>query len=189
MSKPNKITSFFNASETYDSHSARKKALDSALMKMIAIDYQPFRIVEDEAFSAFVKLLDPRYVMPSRTTLQNVMCHELYDQSKANLKNILMKVNTCAISTDAWTSRANESYLTVTCHFIENCSLRSAVLSTYNLLESTNHSAANIAESLRIVLTEWGVLDKVSNVITYNASSMIKACELLQKRHLPCFAH
>ncbi|XP_036340136.1 zinc finger BED domain-containing protein 1-like [Rhagoletis pomonella] len=166
MSKPNKITSFFNASETYDSHSA-----------------------QDEAFSAFVKLLDPRYMMPSRTKLQNVMCHELYDQSKANLKNILMKVDTCAISTDAWTSRANESYLTVTCHFIENCSLRSAVLSTYNLLESTNHSAANIAESLRIVLTEWGVLDKVLHVVTDNASSMIKACELLQKRHLPCFTH
>ncbi|XP_036343514.1 zinc finger BED domain-containing protein 1-like, partial [Rhagoletis pomonella] len=67
--------------------------------------------------------------------------------------------------------------------------LQTAVLSTTTLLTTTNHSADNIANSLRNVLSEWGVLEKVTSIVTDNAASMIKACELLQKRNLPCFAH
>jgi len=42
-----------------------------ALMEMIAKDIQPFSIVDDEGFWKFVKPLDPRFTLPSRTTLQN----------------------------------------------------------------------------------------------------------------------
>ncbi|XP_075165097.1 E3 SUMO-protein ligase ZBED1-like [Haematobia irritans] len=157
---------------------------------MIASDIQPFSIVEDKGFRKFVKCLDPRYDLPSRTTLQNVHMANLYKETKTKLQLILNEVDYCSITTDCWTSRANEGYLTVTCHFISNAfMLNSVVLSTKKLLVTTNHCADNISSSLRAVFDEWGIMQKVISIVTDNDSTMIKACELLQKRHLPCFAH
>lgn len=38
---------------------------------MICKDFQPFSVVEDDGFKNFIKLLDPRYNLPSRTTLRD----------------------------------------------------------------------------------------------------------------------
>ncbi|XP_073835857.1 E3 SUMO-protein ligase ZBED1-like [Musca autumnalis] len=185
----NTIDTYFKKSSQYDSTSERKKAIDTALISMICSDIQPFSIVEDKGFQDFVKCLDPRYVLPSRNTLKNIHMAEMYRVAKEKLKFILNDMEYCAITTDGWTSRANEGYLTVTCHFVQNFVLRSAVLSTKKLLVATNHTADNIAASLREVFEEWGILHKVITIVTDNDSTMIKACELLQKRHLPCYAH
>jgi len=56
-------------------------------------------------------------------------------------------------------------------------------------LDATNHSAQNIADTLQEVLASWDLLEKTVCVVTNNASSMIKACELLKIRNIPCFAH
>ncbi|XP_053969981.1 E3 SUMO-protein ligase ZBED1-like [Anastrepha ludens] len=146
--------------------------------------------VEDPEFRDFIKLFDPRYKLPSRTTLSNVMMTNLFDEQKPKLKNLLSKINHCAITTDMWTSLANESYMTDTCSFItDSYCLRSAVLSTNKLIDETNHTAKNIADTLQAVCNEWGIFDKITAIVTDNASSMIKACELLKKRNLPCYAH
>ncbi|XP_058983790.1 E3 SUMO-protein ligase ZBED1-like [Musca domestica] len=191
LPKPTKtIDNFFNNSVSYDTESARKKELDKALMSLIATDVQPFSVVEDTGFRDFVRCLDPRYVLPSRNTLKNVLMVNMYNETKSKLQTILNGLQHCAITTDLWTSRANESYPTVTCHFVtKDFVLRTAVLSTKKLLCSTNHNAENISISMRAVLEEWGLMEKVVAVVSDNASSMLKACELLQKRNLPCFAH
>jgi hypothetical protein len=62
-----------------------------------------------------------------------------------------------------------------------------AVLST-NLMKG-NHTAKNIAEEIRIIYNTWKIKEKILSIVTDNASSMIKACEILKVRHAPCFAH
>lgn len=82
------------------------------------------------------------------------------------------------------------SYITVTCHFINNFKLKSAVLSTQPLVDQTNHNSENIATTLRLICDEWAIFDKVQMIVTDNAASMIKACDIKKKKkHLPCFAH
>ncbi|XP_030378729.1 uncharacterized protein LOC115627244 [Scaptodrosophila lebanonensis] len=125
------IKTFFSSNNYYENNSAHKKELDKALTRMIAIDMQPFRIVEDRGFRDFVYYLNPRYILPSRTTLRNVHLQNMYNEMKEKLVLILNNVEYCAVTTDSWTSRANEFYVTVTCHFIDkNFVLREAVLST-----------------------------------------------------------
>ncbi|XP_043064693.1 E3 SUMO-protein ligase ZBED1-like [Drosophila ficusphila] len=114
----------------------------------------------------------------------------MYADLTSKLQLILSKVDQCAITMDGWTSRANDGYLTVTVHFInESFELNAAVLSTEKLIDPLNHNAENIAASVRNVLSKWNLESKVNAIVTDNASAMIKACEILQKRHLPCFAH
>lgn len=56
-----------------------------------------------------------------------------------------------------WTSKANEGYIAVTCHFVLNSfTLESAILATRQLLDTTNHNAINISETLKDVLDDWG---------------------------------
>jgi len=57
------------------------------------------------------------------------------------------------------------------------------------LLATTNPSAQNIADTLKNMLTTWNVFEKTVCIVTDNASSMVKACEILKIRNLPCFAH
>jgi len=72
------------------------------------------------------------------------------------LQTTIVKVDQCAITMDCWASKANTGYLTITVRFIdEKFQLRSAVLSTQPLLCATNHSADNIASSLRVELINY----------------------------------
>ncbi|KAI4809286.1 hypothetical protein KUCAC02_018186, partial [Chaenocephalus aceratus] len=48
----------------------RKQDLDEALVKLIVKDTQPFSVVEDVGFRAFVALLDPNYVTPTRQAVE-----------------------------------------------------------------------------------------------------------------------
>lgn len=115
---------------------------------------------------------------------------DAYNGVKQKLYVFLEDVKCCAITNDCWTSRANECYITLTCHFItKEFELRNAVLSTEKLIEDTNHSSENIAHSIRTILLDWKVFDKVTAIVTDNARNMIKACEILKIRHVPCIAH
>jgi len=54
----------------------------------------------------------------------------------ANLQLILSKVDHCVSTMDGWTSRANDSYLAVTVHFISDVfQLKAAILSTKKLMD------------------------------------------------------
>lgn len=67
----------------------------------------------------------------------------------------LDKAQSLALTTDSWASRATESYLTVTVHYISNWELKSAVLQTCPLYEI--HRSAHLAEELtNVVNGSWG---------------------------------
>ncbi|XP_044312889.1 E3 SUMO-protein ligase ZBED1-like [Drosophila rhopaloa] len=174
----------------YTNDSARKRKLDEMVLNMIAVDVQPFSCVEDEGFSALLKKMDPRYKLPSRTYLRDVYLPREYEKCIETLRGILNSVDHLALTTDLWTSRANEGYITITCHFISNnFKLESAILSTQHLLTPTNHTAANIAKTIKSVLDDWAIAQKVVCLVSDNDASMKKACVSLKYKHLPCVAH
>lgn len=52
---------------------SRRNQLDNQLLRTIAKEYYPFRIVEDEEFKTFIHMLNPEYTMPTRKTLSQVI--------------------------------------------------------------------------------------------------------------------
>lgn len=111
-------------STKYDSNSRRKINLDNTLLHMIATNLQPSSIVEDEGLKRFVNLSDSRYQLPNR---RNLICKLplKYEEVKTRVKDQLTGVGHVSLTTDIWTSRPMQSYITVTCHLIHhgNCSL------------------------------------------------------------------
>ncbi|XP_040355304.1 zinc finger BED domain-containing protein 6-like [Ixodes scapularis] len=86
-----------------------------------------------------------------------------------------------------WTSCTTDSYVTVTCHFVQETVLRSAVLST--AVFHGAHTAENVAQAITGVAEEWGIREAIVALVTDNDKRMILASRLLNIEHLPCFAH
>ena len=93
-----------------------------------------------------------------------------------------------AITTDVWTSRATESYVTITsCHISEEWCLKNYVLQTRSL--PVSHTGINIANVIKQAITEWG-LPEHPPLVSDNAANMIVAAkEVGSNPHLPCYAH
>ncbi|EFA04797.1 hypothetical protein TcasGA2_TC014846 [Tribolium castaneum] len=61
--KPQKQSSVYSYSQRKLNQSAKKK-IDETLLRLFYMDFQPFRIVEDDGFKAFVHELNPNYELP-----------------------------------------------------------------------------------------------------------------------------
>ncbi|XP_064456877.1 zinc finger BED domain-containing protein 4-like [Ornithodoros turicata] len=86
-----------------------------------------------------------------------------------------------------WTSCTTDSYLTVTCHFLQGTVMGSAVLST--TVFHGSHTAENVAQAIGDVADDWGIRYTIVALVTDNDKRMILAARLLGIDHLPCFAH
>lgn len=49
-------------SQLYGKESAHRKQINGALIKMLAVDFQPASIFEDKRFLNFLRIVDPMYV-------------------------------------------------------------------------------------------------------------------------------
>jgi hypothetical protein len=82
-----------------------------------------------------------------------------------------------------WTSLSIESYLAVTCHYINNdFKLETLTLQAARFPES--HTAENIATELERIISDWGLKDKVLCVAADSAANVKSASD-----RIPCFAH
>lgn len=155
---------------------------------MIVKDLQPVSVVEDEGFRNFVKTLDHRYTIPSRKNLMGEKIPALYEECRSKVKKALDAANSVVLTTDMWTSRATEAYLTVSYHIIdENWQMQAYVLETSSF--SGQHSADNICSELKRITDEWGITAKVHAVITGNGANMVAVVRKAGWAHYPCFAH
>jgi hypothetical protein len=61
---------------------------------------QPLSVVENEGFIELVKVLDPRYQLPSRSTITRSLLPKKYERLKDDVKLELAQVKHVALTTD-----------------------------------------------------------------------------------------
>lgn len=100
--KQEKIKKFVSKciQDQYQDYDRRKKELDLHLTLMIATDLQPFNIVNEFGFRKFCQKLDPRYKLPSTTTIKRKLLPDLLETLEKNLTEILREVDAVALTTD-----------------------------------------------------------------------------------------
>jgi hypothetical protein len=78
------------------------------------------------------------------------------------------------LTTDIWTSQANQPYMTVTAHTVDltNNKLKCYVLETTEF--SGNHTAERIVDRLVNTCIEWNILDKVVCLVSDTCNVMKK---------------
>ena len=137
---------------------------------------QPLSVVENKGFRALIFSLDPRYKIIARSTLTNILLPKVYNEKKVALVDSLQKVDDIAITTDQWTSRANEGYTTVTAHYLnDDWTLASPVLMTR--ASGQRHTGENLATELDGVFNVFQIKEKVITATTDNAKKCKKVSE------------
>ncbi|XDV25966.1 hypothetical protein PO909_029788 [Leuciscus waleckii] len=126
--------------------------------------------------------------MVTRKYLSEMAIPKKYAAVKTNVAASLQSAERVALTCDSWTSRATDSYVTITCHYIaSDWTLVSHVLQTRAV--HTSHTASNIAALLNEALNEWGITEKEPALVTDNAANMVRAAELMNVLHVGCHAH
>ena len=155
---------------------------------MIAIDMQPATIVEDTGFQLLVHLLDSRYQLPSRRHIMRSLLPDMYTTRAKEIKRELLQISHVALTSDLWTSRTMESYLTITCHFVTSTwELKSLVLETFGFKK--DHTTENIVASFQKIAQEWGISQKVVVIVADNAANVVANVRHTGWTHVPCFVH
>ena len=171
--------------QKYAKGSPQLKSLNDCLLEMLILDMQPASVVEDLGFKRFVSMLDPHYI-PSRRTLMRRLPTK-YQEIKLHILRVLPQVKYVSLTTDIWTSRATESFLTINMHLIFSWELKSLVLATIKF--SVEHIAEHIASEFKGVTNHWGITHKVVAIVTDNAANMVAAVRITGWTHIHCFAH
>uniref|UniRef100_A0A3B1JDP8 BED-type domain-containing protein n=1 Tax=Astyanax mexicanus TaxID=7994 RepID=A0A3B1JDP8_ASTMX len=179
---------FQSSSREYPADSPRAEEITRGLAGMIVKDLQPLSIVQDKGFQDFVKTLDPKYRIPSRKSLSEGKLPALYKDCSSKVRRALNEVDNVVLTTDMWTSRTTEGYLTVTSHIVnEHWQMQAFVLETCAF--PGQHTADNICSQLTRIVEEWGIKGKIVAVVTDNGANMVAAVRKAGWAHYPCFAH
>lgn len=172
-------------------NSARAKEITSAIGVFVASDMRPYSVVENAGFKHLISVLEPRYEVPSRSHLTTNVLPAMYENVKAKVIEDLSNAELIALTTDGWTSRATQSYMTITAHYInDDWEIENPVLQTRPIYDA--HTSENLAEVLREAVVEWK-LDRPNVTIpvtTDNAKNIVNATkEAGLSPHIGCFAH
>ena len=158
-----------------------------AVTKFVVKGLHPFATVESPWFREMTKALNPRYTPPCRTVLSNTLIPAWYEVEKQNVITELANVSKVAITSDGWTSLAQDHYITVTAHYSSQGKLHQKVLRTKAVYRA--QTGETVAVEIVEVLEEFGITHKVVVMTVDNASNMDVAAKKLDILKLGCFAH
>ncbi|KAK2408991.1 zinc finger BED domain-containing protein RICESLEEPER [Trifolium repens] len=138
----------------------------------------PFRFVENEEFRKLLLILQPRFDIPSRSTLRRDIW-ELYIEEKEKLKKSLKNCGRVCLTTDTWTSAQNLSYMCLTLHFVDSeWKIHKKII---NFCQITGHTGDMIGQYVDGYLKSWG-LSKILSITVDNAMANTAMMKYLKTR-------
>ena len=97
--------------------------------------------------------MDPQHSLPSRKHFSDRVISELYAETKNTVMNQLKGALSVSLTTDSWTSKATQSYMTVTAPYeSQDWKMHNHVLTTRMLSEA--HTGENLGNALKNVVNE-----------------------------------
>lgn len=182
------VAECFERQKPYSVENPHYKEITNAVARMIALDFQPFSVVEDEGFKKLLQVLDPRYQIPSRKHFSETVIPKIYEM-KGKVKACIDPIPFLAFTTDCWTSRAVDSYMSLTAHYIdEKFQRKLLVLDT--MFVSERHAAQNLLSKILAVLEAWVIERKrVTCFVRDNAANITAATREGGFCHIGCIDH
>lgn len=183
------IQSALSSSTAYDKTSKRHKEITHAITRFLAKGMLPIYTVEKEEFKTLIKVIDPRYEVPGCKHFSQTAIPKLYAEYREIVERDLRAVAYFATTSDMWSSRTSEPYLSVTAHYIDqDWALKSKCLQTAYFPD--DHTAEAIASGLTELLASWGLCENKQVCITTDSgANIVKATTLNNWTRLQCFGH
>lgn len=140
--------------------------LKKSLAEVVISNEHRFSVIKSPGLIEFTNILDPRFVLPSRSTVAKD-CMKVFADEKEKLK-ILMEGRRICLTTDCWTSNLNKKYVCLTGHWIDDeWNLHKKIL---GFRQVASHNRKAIGSEVELCLLDWGI-DKIMTLTIDNASS------------------
>ena len=165
----------------------------SLLLKWITQSYRPMSIVEDPGlaeYSAFLNGLEQKFTLPSRHTMTRLLRTAFTDTQFAIKRMIQKECDYYSLTSDIWTSRTSEAYISLMVHFItEDFDMRVVTLRCAPFSD-VRHTGLAIANIVKQSLEDANMsLEKTVVYVTDNAGNAKKSATTLGVNHQGCVAH
>jgi zinc finger BED domain-containing protein 1 (E3 SUMO-protein ligase ZBED1) len=108
------------------------------------------------------------------------------------MEEVKKNAKSLSLTTDMWASKANDSYMSLTCHYMtEEFTIASHCLGNSPFPET--HTANNIYNKINAMMAKWGKEDIASSmtvyIVTDNARNLTAAINKTDWYAVQCFAH
>ncbi len=185
------VADVFEKARKFPSDGVKAKGITQKIMEFIALDDQPFSVIEDVGFHRLIEHIEPRYVMPSRRHFSEVCLPELFNVVATHVhEHIAADISAISFTTDIWSSDVSiTSMLSLTAQWIDaDFQLQKILLHSQEFRGS--HTAAAISDAFANMFDTWHIdQSKVHVIVSDNARNMIKAIEDSQLKGIRCMAH
>ncbi|KAL3116669.1 hypothetical protein niasHT_000747 [Heterodera trifolii] len=174
----------------FESGSENEALLEQKISEMIALDYQPFSVVEDEGFTRLLNFLAPGYKQKTRKHFSDSLIPSIYQKLFAKVKSNLTKSDHFSFTIDGWTSRNEaQSLVSLTVHYIDEL-----FEPKFYILEARpvhgRHTAENYVEILNDSLELFGIEQHKIHLFMRDAQSTMQATTRgLNVDSFDCLAH
>lgn len=186
--KQSSLQASFSRGVPYEKKSEKWCTITKAVSYHIAKDMVPVATVEQDGFKKLLKTMDPRYELPSRNYFAREALPQMYTEVRQSLADRLAKVTHFALTSDMWSSRTCEPYMSLTVHFIQDWEMKTACLQTSYFPQ--DHTGEHIAEALQDAIASWKLNERhLVAITTDNGSNVVKAVELNGWLRMQCFGH
>ncbi|KAJ8882135.1 hypothetical protein PR048_018623 [Dryococelus australis] len=119
-------------------------AITTKITEMVCVDLQPLTIVDDIGYRRLVSHSEERYEMVSRKTLSTVVISKIVRSMSEKISGIVTTASTPSVTSDIWTSKSGNNFISVTVHFIDADWQFQHLLLEVWLFSGESHTAANI---------------------------------------------
>lgn len=163
-----------NAASVYSRVSVKHKTITDSIVRNLIIGCGlPPSIVANDNFKKFLFDLDPRYQPVCRQTITKSLIPKLVEEEKQLLQLKLKECKFISLTVDCWTDRRSHAFVGVTSHMYQNGISSSNLLAFKSLPGS--HTGVKIADAIDNIVDEFDIKQNVYNIVTDNASNMLKA--------------
>lgn len=147
---------------------------------MVAVDVE-----EHDGFTRLLKLLEPRYQLPSSKYFSETLIPEMYEKVSEKLKDSLSSIDFVSITTNVWSSVAQDSYISLTCHCITKEFLYQH-LCLHAVPFNERHTGEHIGTMLTNCLQKWNISKKLHVVVRGNGSNFVAGLRNNGIPNVPC---
>ena len=148
-------------------------AITEDIVDLMADNHLSVRFVGSKSFQKLINRLEPAYSLPCRQTFSKVHIPKRCEVIRSHIKQLIGKASNVCTTVDIWTSRQQKSFMGVTCHMIVEGVLETVMLACRPMVGS--HTAEHVKNIYCEVVEDYSLENKVSAIVTDNASNMVKA--------------
>ena len=150
-----------------------------ALARFICHAGLPISIGEHPALERYIKTFVPHYQSVSRVTIRSDIVALFNKRRQTLIEDINNGTFNVALTSDIWSGRAKEDYLSVVIHYIDSDWVIQKRIIGFRLVD-TSHTSTAISERILNVLVDYDLTEHVIAITLDNAAANTLAIAFLR---------